>query len=80
MNEDQGDWRGLITVDPRILRGKPVINGTRIPVRIVVGSLAAGMSVEEVCEEYCLTPPQVCAALSYAAEVLADEQVYALAD
>ncbi|MBM4039251.1 MAG: DUF433 domain-containing protein [Planctomycetes bacterium] len=66
----------MIAVDPRVLRGKPVITGTRVPVRIVVGSLAAGMSVEEVCEEYCLTPPQVCAALSYAgdaAESIAEE-------
>jgi len=80
VREEQADWRGLLAADPRILRGKPVIKGTRVPVRIAVGSLAAGMSVEQVCEEYCLTPTQVHAALSYATGVLADEEVYALAD
>jgi uncharacterized protein (DUF433 family) len=37
-----------ITIDPAICHGKPVIRGTRMPVSIVVGSLAGGMSFEEV--------------------------------
>jgi len=37
------------------------------------------MSVEEVCEEYRVKPEQVNAALGYAAEVMAEEHVYALA-
>ena len=37
-----------IVVDPAICHGKPVIRGTRVPVAIVVGSLAGGMSFEEV--------------------------------
>jgi uncharacterized protein (DUF433 family) len=80
MKEGPGDWRSLIAVNPKILRGKPVIRGTRVPVRIIIGSLAAGMTVEEVCDEYSLKPEHVRAALAYAAEALADEEVYALAD
>ena len=37
-----------ITVDPKIHHGSPVITGTRVPVSIVIGSLAGGMSKEEV--------------------------------
>jgi len=56
-----------------------VIKGTRVPVQVIVGSLAGDMSVPEVCERYRLKPEQVQAALAYAAEILADERVYALA-
>jgi uncharacterized protein (DUF433 family) len=50
-----------------------------VPVQIIVGSLAGGMSITEVCEQYRLNREQVQAALGYAAEVLAEERVYALA-
>ena len=49
----------LIVIDPKISHGKPVIRGTRTPVAIVVGSLAGGMSFEEVQREYDLTSEQV---------------------
>jgi uncharacterized protein (DUF433 family) len=41
-----------IVIDPKICHGKPVIRGTRTPVAIVVGSLAGGMSFEDVQREY----------------------------
>ena len=34
--------------------GKPVIKGTRVPVDLVIGKLAGGLSVEQVMEEYFL--------------------------
>ncbi|BAY43467.1 hypothetical protein SAMD00079811_10470 [Scytonema sp. HK-05] len=37
-----------IYVDPQIHHGTPVITGTRIPVSIVIGSLAGGMDKQEV--------------------------------
>lgn len=79
MPEPTDDWRGLIELNPKILRGKPVLKRTRVAVEIVVGALAAGMTVDEVCEEYCVKPEQVRAALAYAADIVADEKVYALA-
>ncbi|HPD17992.1 MAG TPA: DUF433 domain-containing protein [Planctomycetota bacterium] len=79
MKRPLGDRKGQILVDPHVLGGKPVIKGTRVPVGVVVGSLAGAMSVAEVCEQYRLTPAQVKAALAYAAESLAEERVYALA-
>jgi uncharacterized protein (DUF433 family) len=51
-----------ITIDPGICHGKPVIRGTRTPVSIVVGSLAGGMSFEEVQREYDLTIEDIRAA------------------
>lgn len=71
MTQAAPNWREHITVSPDIQGGKPVIKGTRMPVHIVVGSLAGGMSVEEVCEQYYLTQAQVRAALGYSAEVSA---------
>ncbi len=64
-----------ITVDAKIRFGKPVIQGTRIPVDLVVGKLAGGMGIEEVMEEYALTREEVLAALSYAARVVAEEHI-----
>ncbi|MBD2020199.1 DUF433 domain-containing protein [Leptolyngbya sp. FACHB-36] len=60
-----------INVDPNIHHGKSVITGTRVPVSIAIGSLAGGMTVEEVMQEYGLTAEQIQAALSYAAHLVA---------
>jgi uncharacterized protein (DUF433 family) len=62
-----------IVVDPAIRFGKPVIKGTRVPVEILVGKVAGGMTVDEVAEEYDVTPDDVRAALGYAAQRLAEE-------
>jgi uncharacterized protein (DUF433 family) len=67
-----------VTVDEKVRFGRPVIEGTRVPVDLVIGRLAAGMSIEEICEEYEITGEDVRAALNYAASVLAEEQVRAV--
>jgi uncharacterized protein (DUF433 family) len=54
-----------------------VIRGTRVPVDLVVGKLAGGMTTEEVAEEYALTREDVLAALAYAARSVVDDQVRA---
>jgi len=69
------EWRELVAVDPQVQGGKPVIKGTRVPVQILVGSLAGGMTIQEVCEQYRVSDEQVRAALAYAAETLAQERV-----
>lgn len=38
------DIRARIVIDPAVLHGKPIIRGTRVPLSIVVGSLAGGMT------------------------------------
>lgn len=58
--------------------GKPVIKGTRVPVHVITGAMAGGMSPEEICREYRLNISDVHAALSYATETLVQEKVHAL--
>jgi len=67
-----------ITVDESVRFGRPVVEGTRIPVDMVVAKLAGGMTVEELCDEYELTREDVLAGLGYAASVLAEEQIRAV--
>lgn len=67
-----------ITVDPAVRFGKPVIEGTRVPVELVLGKLAGGMTVETVMDEYALTREDVLAALAYAAERIASEEIRAI--
>lgn len=62
----------LIIVDPSIAHGRPVIRGTRVPVTVVLGSLAGGMSFEDVQDEYGLTREDVLAALSFAARLTSE--------
>ena len=70
---------GQVIVDPRIRHGKPIIKGTRVPVRTVLGALAGGMTYEEVMGEYDLTRKDIAAALEYAAAVIDMEDVLPLA-
>ena len=67
-----------IAIDPKICHGKPVIRGTRTPVAIVVGSLASGMSFEDVQREYDLTNEDIRAALKFAGELIEQEQHHPL--
>lgn len=67
-----------IVVDEKVRFGKPVIEGTRVPVDLVVGKLAGGMTVEAVAEEYGLAREDVLAALGYAARAVAAEEVRAV--
>ncbi len=67
-----------IVIDPKICHGKPVIRGTRTPVAIVVGSLAGGMSFEEVQREYDLPIEDIRAALRFAGELVEQEEHHPL--
>lgn len=68
-----------VVVDESIRFGKPVLKGTRVPVDLVVGKLAGGMSIDEVTVEYDLEREAVYAALAYAARTLAEEEIRAVA-
>ena len=67
-----------VVIDPSICHGKPVIRGTRTPVSLIVGSLAAGMSFEEVQQEYDVTVEDVRAALRFAGDLIDQEQHHPL--
>jgi len=65
-----------IVVDPQIMLGKPVIRGTRITVEILLEKLAAGISVEEILDDYpAISREDVMAALSYAQRVVGTDEV-----
>jgi uncharacterized protein (DUF433 family) len=65
-----------IEINPKIMLGKPVIRGTRIPVELVVRKMAEGADEKGVLQSYpTLTSKDIHAALRYAADSLAHEEV-----
>ena len=71
------NWREHIVSDPKILRGKPCIKGTRIPAALVLGYLAAGRDAGAILREFPdLTTADVDACLHYARD-LADFEALA---
>jgi uncharacterized protein (DUF433 family) len=66
-----------IVVDPKVMVGKPIIKGTRIPAVHVLRLLAQGLTVEEILKDYPhLTRDDITAVLLYAAKVTGREEVY----
>lgn len=67
-----------ITVDPRVMAGKPVIKGTRITVELILELLASGMKPEEIAEDYQISIEDIRAALLYAAKTIGREEIVAV--
>jgi len=64
------DWREHIISTPDVLRGKPRIKGTRIPVSLILGYLASGKTAQEIIKEFPdLTKEHISACLDYAREL-----------
>jgi uncharacterized protein (DUF433 family) len=62
------EWRRRINVDPGVHHGDPCITGTRVPVSVIVGSLAEGDTYEQILVSYPqLTCEDIQAALLFAA-------------
>lgn len=69
-----------VEVRPEIMMGKPVIKGTRITVEMILESLGAGESVDNLLLSYPrLTKEAISAALFFAAESLKAERIYPVA-
>jgi uncharacterized protein (DUF433 family) len=67
----QVNWAERIVIDPDIHHGEPCIRGTRIPVAVILGSLAQGLTPEAILEEYpSLSLEDIQACLAYAAELI----------
>ena len=74
------NWQDYITIDPDILVGKPVINGTRLSIDFVLGLFAQGWSEAEILRNYPgITVTDLRACFAYASESLQLEKVYPLA-
>ncbi|HEY9432769.1 MAG TPA: DUF433 domain-containing protein [Blastocatellia bacterium] len=63
------NYRDIITIEPGKRSGKPCIRGMRITVYDVLEYLAAGMTHQEILEDFpYLTEEDILACLSYAAD------------
>ncbi len=68
-----------ITINPKVLLGKPTIRGLRISVEQILNALAAGIPADDLLQDYPeLEPEDIRAALAYAAAVITEERVYDL--
>jgi len=65
-----------IEIDPKIMLGKPVIRGTRIPVELILRKLGEGATEENLLDAYPnLQREDIRAAMAYAAVALAHEEI-----
>jgi uncharacterized protein (DUF433 family) len=64
------NWKEHIVSTPDVIRGKPRINGTRIPVGLILGYLAAGRTAQDIIAELPdLDETQIAACLDYARDL-----------
>ncbi len=70
------ELKDLITIDPDILGGQPVFNGTRVPIETLFDHLEADLSLEEFLEDFpTVTKEQVIATLEIANKLLTSKNV-----
>jgi len=68
-----------IEMDPKVMLGKPVIRGTRIPVELLLRKLGEGATDEDLLDAYPrLKREDIRAALAYAADAIAHEETILL--
>ena len=65
-----------IEIDPKVMMGKPVIRGTRITVELILRKLSEGATQRDLLDAYPrLTRADIQAAIRYAADILAHEEI-----
>jgi len=70
----------LIESNPKVMFGKPVIKGTRITVKLILGKIADGETVDAILMSYPhLTREQILACVDFAGKSLSLETIYPLA-
>jgi uncharacterized protein (DUF433 family) len=66
----KANWKDHIISTPDVLRGKPRIKGTRIPVSLILGYMAEGNTIEEIIDEFPdLNKDHISACLDYARDL-----------
>ncbi|MCY7328417.1 MAG: DUF433 domain-containing protein [Saprospiraceae bacterium] len=74
------NWQNYISMDPKVMLGKPVIKGTRLTVELIVERLGQGQTTEELLISYPhINREAIMACLQYAARVLSNEVIYEIA-
>lgn len=72
-------YKDRIDINPKVLGGKPVIRGTRIPIELILRKLAEGATEQVLLEAYpALKDEDIKAALAYAAATIAHEEIHSL--
>ena len=75
------EWMNRIVIDPKRHGGEPCIKGTRVPVSIIVASIADGDTEEVLLASYpSLTREDIRAALKYAAEAVRENLLLPLGE
>jgi uncharacterized protein (DUF433 family) len=70
------DWREFLSSRPDVCAGQVCATGTRIPVTVILDSLAEGATREQILASYpSLLPEHIDAALAYAAELAHEERL-----
>lgn len=73
------NYKDRITSDHQVMLGKPVIRGARITVELILRKMSEGATTNDLLTMYpSLQQEDVMAALMYASEVLANEEVIGL--
>ncbi len=68
-----------IEINPKVMLGKPVIRGTRIPVELILRKLSEGAAETDLLDAYPrLTREDIQAAIGYAADTVAHEETLIL--
>lgn len=77
MPVDRTTWIDRIVLNAEIMRGKPIVRGTRIPVETVLRHLADGLDVEEVLAAFPrLSREDIRACVRYAHDLVAGEMIF----
>ena len=77
MSNTVKDLLSRVTVNPKIMVGKPTIRGMRITVEQILHALAGGISEQELLEEYPeLEKEDFQAVFAYVAVLVEEEQVF----
>jgi len=75
----KNDFMERIFANPDLRAGEPCIRGTRIPVSLIVGSFAEGLTRQDILREYRqLKDEDITAALLYASESVHQESIFAM--
>lgn len=73
----QLNWRERITTNPKIMLGKPVIKGTRVPVELILEKLAYGETMDYLLKAYPrITKEDIAACLFFAQHSVKNDVVY----
>lgn len=67
-----------ITVNPKVMLGKPTIRGTRLTVEHILKAVGGGLTYEQLREDFpFLEPADIQACILYASQLVENERVYA---